>query len=164
MYHPIIDRLKRIAELLPTAIGGGGITPTGTKTINITQNGTVTEDVTNYANAEVITNVPNDITDSLKTLGFTIVSDSTITGTRTTGSILVAFGDMGVNAGESVIVLAIDKPTLNQAIIKLTGTYGGAYRAGNVLRYPNEYKTGVNGDVNAFLETGKKYRVIIFKP
>ena len=58
-YHPIIDRMKRIAELLPTAIGG--ITPTGTKTINITQNGTVTEDVTNYANAEVITNVPQGI-------------------------------------------------------------------------------------------------------
>ena len=61
MYHPIIDRLKRIAELLPTAIGGGGITPTGTKTINVTQNGTVTEDVTNYANAEVITNVPQGV-------------------------------------------------------------------------------------------------------
>lgn len=60
MYHPIIDRLKRIAELLPTAIGGG-ITPTGTKTINVTQNGTVTEDVTNYANAEVITNVPQGV-------------------------------------------------------------------------------------------------------
>ena len=58
-YHPIIDRMKRIAELLPTAIGG--ITPTGTKTINVTQNGTVTEDVTNYANAEVITNVPQGV-------------------------------------------------------------------------------------------------------
>ena len=56
MYHPIIDRLKRIAELLPTAIGG--ITPTGTKTINVTQNGTVTEDVTNYVNAQVNVTVP----------------------------------------------------------------------------------------------------------
>lgn len=60
-YHPIIDRLKRIAELLPTAIGGGGIFPSGTKTITITQNGTVTEDVTNFANAEVITNVPQGV-------------------------------------------------------------------------------------------------------
>lgn len=42
-----------------TAISGGGITPTGTKTINITQNGTVTEDVTNYANAQVNVNVPS---------------------------------------------------------------------------------------------------------
>lgn len=35
----------------------GGITPTGTKEINITENGTVTEDVTNYANVEITTNV-----------------------------------------------------------------------------------------------------------
>ena len=198
--NPIIDRLKRIADLLPTAIGGGGIFhtgtktitvtqngtvtedvtsyanaevitnvpqgvfPTGTKTITVTQNGTVTENVTNYANAEVITNVPNDITDSLRTLGFTIVSDSIVTGTRNTGSLLVAFSDMGINAGESVIAIAIDTPTLNQAIIKLTGTYGGTYRAASVLRYPNEYRDGVSGDINAFLETDKKYRVIIFKP
>ena len=39
-------------------ISGGGITPTGTKQISITQNGTTTEDVTQYANAEVIVNVP----------------------------------------------------------------------------------------------------------
>lgn len=42
-----------------SAISGGGITPTGTKQINITQNGTITEDVTNYANAQVNANVPN---------------------------------------------------------------------------------------------------------
>lgn len=34
-----------------------GITPTGTKQISITQNGTTTEDVTNYANAEIMVNV-----------------------------------------------------------------------------------------------------------
>lgn len=37
--------------------GGGGITPTGTKEINITENGTVTEDVTNYASANIVTNI-----------------------------------------------------------------------------------------------------------
>ncbi len=42
-----------------SAISGGGITPSGTKQINITQNGTVTEDVTNYANAQVNVNVPS---------------------------------------------------------------------------------------------------------
>lgn len=36
----------------------GGITPTGTKQISITGNGTVTEDVTNYANAEITVSVP----------------------------------------------------------------------------------------------------------
>lgn len=35
----------------------GGITPTGTKQISITQNGTTTEDVTNYASAEITVNV-----------------------------------------------------------------------------------------------------------
>lgn len=35
----------------------GGVTPTGTKQISITQNGTTTEDVTNYASAEITVNV-----------------------------------------------------------------------------------------------------------
>lgn len=38
-------------------ISGGGITPTGTKEISITQNGTTTEDVTSYANAEITVSV-----------------------------------------------------------------------------------------------------------
>ena len=37
----------------------GGVTPTGTKQINVTANGTTTTDVTAYATAEVIANVPN---------------------------------------------------------------------------------------------------------
>lgn len=41
------------------AISGGGITPTGTKQISITENGTTTEDVTNYANVEITVNVPS---------------------------------------------------------------------------------------------------------
>lgn len=36
-----------------------GSTPTGTKQISITQNGTTTEDVTNYASAEITVNVPS---------------------------------------------------------------------------------------------------------
>lgn len=35
-----------------------GITPTGTKNISITENGTTAEDVTNYANAQITVNVP----------------------------------------------------------------------------------------------------------
>lgn len=42
----------------------GGITPTGTKQIAIASNGTVTEDVTNYASAEITTNVPASAVDS----------------------------------------------------------------------------------------------------
>ena len=39
-------------------VPSGGITPTGTKQISITANGTTTEDVTSYANAEITVNVP----------------------------------------------------------------------------------------------------------
>lgn len=37
----------------------GGITPTGTKEITITENGTIMEDVTNYANARIAVDVPS---------------------------------------------------------------------------------------------------------
>ena len=37
---------------------GGGVTPTGTKQISITENGTTTEDVTNYASAQITVAVP----------------------------------------------------------------------------------------------------------
>lgn len=42
----------------------GGVTPTGTKQINIAQNGTTTEDVTNYASASITTNVPASAVDT----------------------------------------------------------------------------------------------------
>lgn len=49
---------------MASAIGqiSSGITPTGTKQISITSNGTTTEDVTAYANAEVVVNVPTGVT------------------------------------------------------------------------------------------------------
>lgn len=49
-------------SLIPLEVmggGSGGITPTGTKQISITQNGTTTEDVTSYASASINVNVPN---------------------------------------------------------------------------------------------------------
>ena len=48
------DGYKAAVDAIPT-----GITPTGTKTINVSANGTTTHDVTNYASAQVIANVPN---------------------------------------------------------------------------------------------------------
>lgn len=42
----------------------GGITPTGTKSISITSNGTTTENVTNYASASITTNVPASAVDT----------------------------------------------------------------------------------------------------
>lgn len=46
------DGFSSVVVNVPT-----GITPTGTKQINISQNGTTTEDVTNYANAQITVNV-----------------------------------------------------------------------------------------------------------
>lgn len=40
------------------AIPTGGITPTGTKQITLTDNGTTTEDVTNYASAQITVAIP----------------------------------------------------------------------------------------------------------
>lgn len=54
----------RVETLFPNLDeeGGGGITPTGTKNININQNGTTTHDVTQYASAKVKVNVPTGVT------------------------------------------------------------------------------------------------------
>lgn len=46
------DGFSSVVVNVPT-----GITPTGTKQISISQNGTVTEDVTNYASAQITVNV-----------------------------------------------------------------------------------------------------------
>lgn len=48
------DGFKDAVDAIPT-----GTTPTGTKTINVSANGTTTHDVTNYASAQVVANVPN---------------------------------------------------------------------------------------------------------
>lgn len=53
-------------------VPSSGITPTGTKQISVTENGTKTEDVTNYANVQINTNVVNqDYEDALVALGVT---------------------------------------------------------------------------------------------
>lgn len=56
----------------------GGVTPTGTKQISITQNGTTTEDVTNYASAEITVNVSG---------GGGISLDGLASGTEPSGNI-----------------------------------------------------------------------------
>lgn len=63
-----ITQMKNAVDRIDTS--GGGITPTGTKQISITTNGTVTEDVMAYANAEISVNVVNqDYEDALVALG-----------------------------------------------------------------------------------------------
>lgn len=60
----------------PDGSGGGGITPTGTKSISISTNGTTTEDVTAYASAEITVNVP---TGTARTSSDLTVSGATVT-------------------------------------------------------------------------------------
>ena len=50
--------------IMTTGTGTGGATPTGTKNISISSNGTTTEDVTNYASASITVSVPNSYTSS----------------------------------------------------------------------------------------------------
>jgi len=141
-----------------------GIIPTGTKQIGIAQNGTTTEDVTNYANAEITVNVPPDISAALRDLGFTIVSDTIITGTRSNGNTSGVFSDTGASAanGQGLIVVALDTPTMNQAVIRLEGISNGTSCA--VRRYPNDVRNGTSTNVNGFLQNGIRYRAIIYTP
>lgn len=53
-----IDFYLDIIQKKSSSAGGGGITPTGTKTIDITQNGSTEHDVTSFAKAKVNVNVP----------------------------------------------------------------------------------------------------------
>lgn len=54
------------------SISGGGVTPTGTKQVSITANGTTIEDVTSYASAQITVNVVNqDYEDALTAFGVT---------------------------------------------------------------------------------------------
>lgn len=71
---------------MPTEIASisGGSSPTGTKQISITQNGTTTEDVASYANAEITVNVQSS-TDYLAQLNnntLTTYSDASIINVR----------------------------------------------------------------------------------
>ena len=65
-------------SLLVNMPTGGGITPSGTKSISITANGTYTEDVTVYANAEIDVNVSGGITPS-GTKNISITANGTTT-------------------------------------------------------------------------------------
>lgn len=62
-------------------VPSSGITPTGTKQISITENGTVTEDVTNYANAEITVNVSGGSVNPLPS-GYTLLEYLESSGTQ----------------------------------------------------------------------------------
>lgn len=61
-----------VASYASAEVNVPSVTPTGTKQVSITQNGVTTEDVTAYANAEILVNVVNqDYEDALVALGVT---------------------------------------------------------------------------------------------
>ena len=60
-YNASSDGYDGYSQVTVSVSGG---TPTGTKNISITSNGTTTEDVTNYATASITANVPNSYTSS----------------------------------------------------------------------------------------------------
>lgn len=106
----------------------------------------------------------SDIAEALRSLGFTIVSDSIITGTRTSGNTSQVFSDTGASAanGQGLIVVALDAPSKNQAVIRLEGNSNSSSCA--VRRYPNDLKHGTGTNVNGFLQNGIRYRAIIYTP
>lgn len=86
---------------LTDVTSGGGVTPTGTKQISITQNGTTTEDVTNYASAEITVNVSGGSSVTAQDLfdGTFPTGDVTITNKTTVGTSL--YGNTAITSFSS---------------------------------------------------------------
>ena len=125
-------------------VSQGGATPTGTKTINITANGTTTEDVTNYANAQVVANVPN--TYAAGDEGKVVLSGALVS--QTTRNV-TANGTYDTTTNNSTIVAvpasAVDTGTKN---ITANGNNQDVvgFAAVNV-NVPNTYSAGDEGKV-----------------
>lgn len=99
-----------VASYASAEVNVPSVTPTGTKNISITQNGTTTEEVTNYANAQITVNVVNqDYEDALTAFGVTEDLADSIEA-------LTAYSN-GVT-GES-------DTTLSDAVASLADGYGG---------------------------------------
>ena len=111
-----------------------GITPTGTKNISITQNGTTTEDVTNYASAQITVNVPTGSTknvqyymgaDYARAASYT-ATDVTLTVTKT-GTYKVSWmAWRSTSSGTSGSQLYINGNAYGSANETFTSTYGQA--------------------------------------
>lgn len=123
--------------------GGGGITPVGTKTIEVTENGTVTEDVTYYADVEVDVNVPN--TYSVEDEGKVVDDGSLVSQTART---VAANNTYDTTTNNSVTVAvpasAVDSGTKN---ISSNGTHDVVGYANASVSVPNTYTAGDEGKV-----------------
>ncbi len=99
----------------------GGITPTGTKQISISSNGTTTEDVTNYASAEISVAVPNSYSasDEGKVVNNgTLVSQTsdTVTQNGTVDTTLINSLLVNVSGGSSVKTGTVTPSTASTTI------------------------------------------------
>lgn len=92
-------------------------TPTGTKQITITQNGTTTEDVTNYANASIAVNVPNSYSASDEGK---VVSN---------GALVAQSSDTVTQNG------TVDTTLINSLLVNVSGGGGGGGTPVNITWY-----------------------------
>lgn len=89
---------------LTVNVPASGITPTGTKQITINSNGTTTEDVTSYANAEITVAVPTS-----QAVGpqFTLIGQSTHTLTAYTDTSTVETIDTQISTNVDYVFLLV---------------------------------------------------------
>lgn len=115
-----------------TAIPTGGVTPTGTKQISITQNGTTTEDVTNYASAEITVNVAG----GGGTGGVTQDADGYLVLSPDAGSSGISIDDIATNSAPSGAI------TLSNDVTSI-GDYAFAYKPITNIVAPNVTSFGM---------------------
>lgn len=152
-----------------------GITPSGTKQINITANGTTTEDVTNYASAAITVNVPSQSIDAY----VTYVTVGTHTSTNVAlcplpdnvyahkddtnfAVMLLCTDPSSLSNGDDFMVMASNNPNLAVASSRIP-FYGVGYRRYgtsankmDVFYPPNSANNSTsNGGIGKFWMNGK---------
>lgn len=142
-----VDNTTRVLETAGTwleddiTITDVSSTPTGTKTVNIITNGTITEDVTNYANVSITTAVPTTDTGTV---------NITSNGVHS----VVGYADADVNVPNSYTASDEGKVVSNGALVSQasdTITANGTYDTTLI----NDLTVDVDGgiDISDYLDT-----------
>ena len=133
-----------------------GVTPTGTKQISITQNGTTTEDVTNYANAEITVNVSGG--SSRLPSGYTEIDSVQLTGTQyiDTGIVPVQYDNFRVEFKPTQLTATGD--TLFSVG---TGTYQTIVLMYTDNTFAKYFKSGSAPNINPRVEQDKYYELFL---